>query len=83
MIDLDGDGLYDMIIGNAEGKLRHYKQVVTNSHVFDFISYTIDDIIVDVNGYAKPTFEDIDNNGLIDMFVGKKDGRINRYEQAS
>ena len=83
MEDLDGDGLYDLMIGSADGKLRHYKQVVSNSHVFDFISYTIDDIIVDGNGYAKPTFEDIDNNGLIDMFVGKKDGRINRYEQIS
>lgn len=81
--DLNGDGLYELVIGDSYGELRHYEQVGTNSGVFDFIAYSLDNIAVGGEGYAKPIFEDIDNDGLMDMFVGRKDGRISRYEQVS
>jgi len=81
--DIDGNGLYDLVIGDVLGNLRHYEQAGSGSGVFDFITYNFDNITIGGQGYASPVFEDIDNDGLIDMFVGRKDGRINRYEQAT
>jgi len=33
--------------------------------------------------YTKPSFTDLDGDGLLDMIVGKEDGKLNHYEQAA
>ncbi|WP_400190379.1 FG-GAP-like repeat-containing protein [Hymenobacter sp. B81] len=79
--DLDGDGLLDLIIGNAQGYLHHYEQTVANATAFALVTTRFNGI--DVGNYAMPTFTDLDADGLLDMIVGEGSGNLNHYEQAA
>ncbi|RYU94081.1 Ig-like domain-containing protein [Emticicia agri] len=79
--DIDNDGLIDMIIG-AYATIAHYEQAALNSLTFNLVTNTFNSISVS-NGRLSPTFTDIDGDGLLDLVVGKSDGTINHYEQAS
>jgi PKD repeat protein len=77
--DLDGDGLLDMLIGEADGNINHYEQNVANSISFTLVTENFNSI--DVWPYSTPTLSDLDGDGLLDMLIGKADGNINHYEQ--
>ncbi len=79
--DIDGDGLIDLIIGYFDGSLSHYEQNSSNSTLFSLV--TQDFNLIDVGFYAKPTFTDLDNDGLLDLIIGESDGNLNHYEQNS
>lgn len=78
-IDLDSDGLLDLIVGTQSGYLVHYEQDAVHSTNFTLISEKFNEI--DVDGGAAPVFIDLDNNGLLDMLVGQNNGTINHYQQ--
>jgi len=81
IIDLDNDGLLDMIVGEAAGNLNHYEQNAPGSTDFTLISDSFNGINVD--GRAAPFFADLDNDGLLDLIIGNVDGYIYHYEQES
>ncbi len=77
--DLDGDGLLDLIIGERAGNLNHYEQDAVNSTSFSYVPSSINSIDV---GYAsKPTFTDIDDDGLLDLIIGVDSHVIYHYKQ--
>lgn len=78
-IDLDNDNLLDLIIGEYNGNLNHYEQDAPNSRTFNLISNNFCEIAVGAN--SAPYIIDIDNNGLLDLLIGERDGIINHYEQ--
>ena len=78
-IDLDNDGLLDMIVGEQMGVLHHYEQDAVGSVSFTLVSDNFNGI--EVFRYSAPCFIDLDNDGLLDMIVGKWDGSLNHYEQ--
>jgi alpha-tubulin suppressor-like RCC1 family protein len=79
--DLDGDGLLDMIVGEASGvtgtnySLNHYEQDAPNSTSFTLITANFNGI-----GGWQATFTDLDSDGLLDMMVGGN-GSMGHYEQ--
>jgi hypothetical protein len=77
--DLDGDSLYDMIIGLDDGMLSHYAQDATGSTSFSLISENFNDI--DVDWGAKPSFTSFLDDGLLDMIIGASDGALYHYKQ--
>ncbi|MBA4853678.1 FG-GAP-like repeat-containing protein [Emticicia sp. BO119] len=81
LIDLDGDGLLDMIIGEQEGKLVHYKQTAVNTMNFTLVTSNFNTI--DVGDVASPTFTDLDGDNLLDLIIGRFTGTLAHYEQAS
>jgi cold shock CspA family protein len=81
LIDLDGDGLLDMIVGEDSGKLLHYEQTSVHSMSFSLVTTNFNSI--DVGQLSSPAFTDIDGDGLIDMIVGRYEGTLYHYEQAS
>jgi len=78
-IDLDGDSLLDLLIGNKRGVLEHYKQDCPNSTSFSYVTNYFSSI--DVGFKSSPEFTDIDGDGLLDLLIGEQDGNLNHYEQ--
>jgi len=77
--DIDGDGDYDMFIGEYEGNINFYKNRGTLASP-SWASAVTNYNDIDVGFNSKPAFCDIDGDGDYDMFIGEYDGNINFYE---
>jgi PKD repeat protein/uncharacterized protein (DUF2141 family) len=78
--DIDGDGLQDLLIGNYSGTIFHYEQALEGSLIFTLVTENFNDI--DVGSESIPCFEDIDNDGLLELLIGESNGNLNQYEQS-
>ncbi len=81
LVDLDGDGLLDLLIGKDTGVLVHWEQNSDRSDTFTKISSKFSDI--DAGAFSKPTFTDLDHDGLLDLLIGERYGKIRHYEQST
>jgi hypothetical protein len=77
--DLDNNGLLDLIIGEDEGDLHHYEQDAIDFNLFTLISDSLSGI--DVGRNCTPQFTDLNNDGLLNLIVGNRDGSLYHYEQ--
>ncbi len=78
-LDLDNDGLLDLLVGNQNGTVDRFEQYEFDSSVFNLVKNNF--LNYDVNSYAKPAIADIDGDGLIDILVGQLYGRLRHFEQ--
>ena len=80
--DIDNDGDKDAFIGEFNGTILYYKNTGTAaSPTFTVQTGAANPFNgVDVGRYSTPTFEDIDNDGDKDAFIGEFDGIINYYK---
>ncbi len=75
--DIDNDGDQDLLVGsNDAGTTKFYLNTgnnvfVENTQVFSTVSFP----------YAcSPAFNDVDNDGDIDLFIGRSNGTVDFYE---
>ena len=81
--DLDGDGDKDMVLSLENGSLSYY----ANTSVAPGISFAnpvtnmTDNTgtIISTGAYATPQLFDLDNDGLLDLIIGRKTGELAYY----
>ena len=79
-VDTDNDGDMDLVVGRSMGDLLYYENTGDATHA----SYTRREVNpfdgVDVGYRSAPTFVDTDNDGDLDLVIGRYEGELGYYE---
>ena len=79
LADMDDDGDLDLFVGEYEGSINFYRTSgATPIPSWSFITENY--FAIEAGDYSSPAFADVDGDGDLDLFIGKKDGRIDFYE---
>ncbi|KAH8072440.1 DNA-directed 5'-3' RNA polymerase [Aureococcus anophagefferens] len=82
LVDLDGDGDLDLVVGTYVGALYYYENVGSAASpsyaAVTPISSSFD--IIDVGSWSAPALVDVDGDGDLDLVVGEYDGVLNYDE---
>ncbi len=73
--DLDGDGDYDLVVGDLSGNLYYHVNLGTG---FGFVTSEFTGI--NVGGWSSPKLYDMDGDEDLDLCVGREDGQISYFE---
>lgn len=84
-LDLNGDNAPDLILGNLEGELYYLLNDAAENEELNYPGPAFplqDDNLenIDVGQLAKPTFFDLNEDGLQDLIVGERSGRLSYFE---
>ncbi len=80
LVDIDGDGDLDALIGNAYGNMLFFENTGTASNPVFATASTNPFGLTDVGYSAKPTFVDLDGDGDLDAFIGESFGNTLFFE---
>jgi hypothetical protein len=75
--DLDGDGDKDLLVGDGNGNLHLFKKQPGPAD--NFVLFQTNYQGIDVGSYASPQLVDVDRDGLIDLLIGERFGKISYY----
>ena len=79
LADIDGDGDMDLFAGEVEGNVNYFRNEATGP-ISSWSTITENYFAIQAGDYSAPAFADIDQDGDLDLFIGKKDGTIDFYQ---
>ncbi len=80
--DINGDGNAELIIGDATGAVYLFNNSSAPGQLAAYTlsgALTATDGAIDVGQNAAPTLFDIDQDGLLDLIIGERNGNLNYY----
>ncbi|HIA37361.1 MAG TPA: T9SS type A sorting domain-containing protein [Flavobacteriales bacterium] len=78
--DMDDDGDIDMIIGDYEGFLHYFDNSSGAGNTAAFSLITPNYMGIDIGQFAAPQIIDVNRDGLLDLLVGERGGKIKYFE---
>jgi len=79
LVDIDGDGDNDLFVGEDEGNINFHRDEGIGP-VTSLSQITENYFAIQAGEFSSPAFADMDGDGDADLFIGKKDGRMDFYE---
>ncbi|WP_369178907.1 FG-GAP-like repeat-containing protein [Candidatus Thiodubiliella endoseptemdiera] len=82
LVDIDGDGDLDLVVGERDGTLKYYQNTGTTSNPAYEVKTGDSNPFngIDVENLSAPTLADIDGDGDLDLVVGGSDGTLKYYQ---
>lgn len=78
--DFDGDGDKDMVVGDADGQLKYLENMDNGNGVANFTTITPFWQSIFVGQRSAPFVIDLNQDGLLDLVIGERNGNVNYYE---
>lgn len=82
--DLTGDGVDDLVLGNANGSISIYKNFAISNNAqpdFQFFTDSLNNVFVE--DYSFPVVYDFNKDGKTDLIIGDQMGILKYYEDTS
>jgi hypothetical protein len=85
VVDLDGDGLKDLVSGDMTGKVYFFKNIGTNAVpvLEQMVALLNGTQQIQLTSTSRVTTIDWDNNGQLDMVVGNYDAILQRFMRST
>lgn len=74
--DLDGDGKPELIVGSKNGQLALFQHNDDGNYQLCDVRY----LNIDVGEYSAPQFFDLDEDGITDLVISAKNGKMSWYK---
>ncbi|HOZ50883.1 MAG TPA: VCBS repeat-containing protein, partial [Chitinophagaceae bacterium] len=82
--DITGDGIDDLLMGNAKGTIAMYKNYAGSNAVIPNFLFSTDSMPgITVGKYSAPLVYDFNQDGRTDLLVGNQAGNIIYYQDTS
>ncbi|MEI7596230.1 MAG: T9SS type A sorting domain-containing protein [Bacteroidota bacterium] len=78
--DLNNDGKDELILGDQNGKLHYLENISNDINIPNFQHISASYSNIDIGNYSSPQLLDLNRDGLLDLVVGAKDGKLYYFQ---